>query len=85
MIVLALIIWLITGYLFWRAEHYGFIKYWYLRYGEDISKHPSRKHWRKCKPIIVVGGPINLIAMFFSGLWRSRAFKHGITLYFRVP
>lgn len=77
--------WYAIGYLFWRAVHYGAIKWWYLQYKEDYSNSAPSVNWKNSQWIICIGGLINLVVLPFSGLLKGTSFKHGVTINYKVP
>lgn len=84
--IILILAWLIFGYLYWRAVHYGSIKYFYKRFGEDYTNIAESSEWYKVAcPIITLAGFMNLPISFLSGQMTGLSFRYGITLYFKIP
>lgn len=83
------IVWLLIGYASWRCVYYGTIKFWYIKYSEDLRKFNRGKNCLRILkyafPIIVSGGPFNLLYFIFDKDMHKDIFDHGITLYFKIP
>jgi len=86
LIIVAIIVWLITGYVCWRVEYYTTLKYWWCEYGEDARKlelsngtEGALMLWKRLMPIVVISGLINLPMLI------SDKPKYGYCFYFRIP
>jgi hypothetical protein len=63
-------VWIIAGYIAWRLQYYGLLKWWYLRYKEDYrlwnNGDNAINEWHKPLLIIyiTVGGIISLVVIY---------------------
>lgn len=84
--IILILAWLLSGYLYWRAVHYGSIKYFHKKFGIDYSIDAKTHEWYKVAcPIITLAGLSNIPIAILSGQLFGPSFKHGITLYYKVP